>query len=535
MKAPILPSPRGNSAAASLLRRLPGLCNAPPVHPPEQSPDPRSWPGERIAGKYRVQGVIGQGGMGRVLAATNETTGKRVALKQLLEPSADAAARFAREARAAGRIHHPNVVDIYDVVEHEGATYLVMELLHGEPLSAVLARERRLSVAETVAIGIELARGVEAAHRDGVIHRDLKPANLFVCERSPVRVKILDFGISKLVEPGESAAATHSGVVLGTPHYMAPEQVRGTKDVDHRVDLYAMGAVLYAMLTGRPPHEHRHIPGLLVAIATVAPSPVELVRPDVPPALAEIVGRALAKEPSGRFETAGAMADALRAIAGGAAAAPAAPVAMHEVETLPTARAKLSAAKGPETGTPSASSAPPAERPPEVPLAGEALDTVDAPVGRTPKLLALVTLALAAFVALGAQVATRPAAEPSDAAPISPAASSAIEPAAFEPAAFEPAAIEPAAIEPAAIEVAPGSDDDALEIAARESAPERAPSVAGEPDGESEPIAHGRRRARSVGERSSAEPAPAEPEPPVGAAPSSSRAPRAGRIALDDF
>jgi serine/threonine protein kinase len=268
--------------------------------------------GDLVAGKYRVHALLGHGGMGRVFSATNEATGKSVALKYVLDPSsAGAAARFAREARAAGRIHHPNVVDIYDTVEHHGATCIVMELLRGEALSSRLARERTLPVDDAIAIAIEIAQGIAAAHRVGVIHRDLKPANLFLVDADGrLRLKVLDFGISKIIE-SDPQLVTNTGVVLGTPHYLSPEQVRGVTDVDERVDVYAMGAVLYEMLVGRPPHDHTHVPALLVDIATVIPAAPHLLRPEIPRELSDIVMRALSKDASKRFASADAFAEAL--------------------------------------------------------------------------------------------------------------------------------------------------------------------------------------------------------------------------------
>lgn len=286
---------------------------------------------DRVGGRYLVLEEIGQGGMGRVLAARNEATGKRVALKHLLDRDPAATARFEREARAAGRIHHPNVVDVYDVLHDGDVMFLVMELLRGEPLSSVLRREGRLEIAEAVAVATQLSLGVAAAHAEGVIHRDLKPANLFLCQRAPAtHVKILDFGISKLVEPEGGHAATRSDIVLGTPHFFSPEQVRGGP-VDPRTDLYAIGAILYMMLTGRPPHDHTHVPALLVEIATAAPVPVDRLRPETPARLARLVHRALAKEPDARWQSAESLAAALQEVLHAAAVeTTASPAALDE-------------------------------------------------------------------------------------------------------------------------------------------------------------------------------------------------------------
>jgi serine/threonine protein kinase len=268
--------------------------------------------GELIAGKYRVRRMIGQGGMGRVVEAVHEAVGKPVALKWIHDERAEGATgRVHREARAAARVHHANVVDIYDVIEHDGATCIVMELVSGEPLHSVLARRGRLDVIEAVAISVEIARGIAAAHRAGVVHRDLKPSNLIVREPGAgVRVTVVDFGISRL-DSRDDGATTGSGArFAGTPQYMAPEQVRA-EHVDARADVYAMGAVLYEMLTGRPPHVNEHVSALLVEIATVAPTPAHVAAPDVPVALSDVVGRALAKRPEDRYADAEAFERAL--------------------------------------------------------------------------------------------------------------------------------------------------------------------------------------------------------------------------------
>lgn len=293
-------------------------------------------PGTLIAGKYRVRGEIGRGGMGRVVAATNLTTGREVALKWILDGSSESAgARFAREARAIGRVRHPNVVDVYDVVVDGGATCIVMELLAGETLSRLLAREGPLPIERAVGLAIEIGRGLSAAHAAGIVHRDLKPANVFICDGSgETGVKILDFGISK--EIAEPSDVTDTGVVLGTPQYVAPEQVMSASDVDHRADIYALGTVLYEMLAGRPPHVQAHVPALLVEIAIVAPRPLSQARPDVPAALSAVVAKAMAKDREGRYPTVeGLLAELRRA---SVANAPSEPAAAVDAATLDPAR-----------------------------------------------------------------------------------------------------------------------------------------------------------------------------------------------------
>src|SRR5581483_3435060 len=194
-------------------------------------------PGDLIADRYQVERFIGRGGMAEVFAGINVRTGKRVALKWIrpaLATTTEALARFRREAVAAGRIHHPNVVTVFDVVEHKAATWLVMELLEGETLSEILNRVERMDAEEAVTLLIPAMRGVAAAHAHGVVHRDLKPDNIFICRSSDSprrKAKVLDFGVSKLSDEagGAQVSITVTGNLVGTPTYMAPEQVRGNK------------------------------------------------------------------------------------------------------------------------------------------------------------------------------------------------------------------------------------------------------------------------------------------------------------------
>jgi len=259
--------------------------------------------GDLVGGKYRIGDLLGRGGMGAVFSATHVRTGKQAALKWLLPLKAgeEGAYRFAREAQAAGRIHHPNVVDVYDIGEHEGASFLVMELLHGETLSARLERGR-MTAAETLDVMLPVLQGVAAAHAKGVIHRDLKPHNIFLTrsDASSVRVpKVLDFGISKIGETLDGATSdtiTREGTVLGTPQYMAPEQLRGVHDVDERADVYSLGVILYVMLTGELPFRGRSHNELVFQVATEnPPSPCE-VRPEIGRELSRVVMQAMTRD-----------------------------------------------------------------------------------------------------------------------------------------------------------------------------------------------------------------------------------------------
>jgi|GEM_PF-1694247 len=286
------------------------------------SPRPQALPriGQILGDKYRVEALIGRGGMGAVYRASHVLTGKQVALKWMLRSSADLTARrrLLREALAAGRIDHPNVVDVYDVGEHEScAAYLVMELLHGEALRARLARAP-LDWREALEILLPAVCGVSAAHRAGVIHRDLKPDNIFLCtdpHGTSRAAKVLDFGIASVrsSDAGEPTLTGH-GAILGTPAYMSPEQLTGARDVDVRTDVYAFGVILYEALTGRRPFQADSFPELVLAIAQQAPQRPSELRAELPQALERIVLRALAKAREDRFATMDELLDALVAV-----------------------------------------------------------------------------------------------------------------------------------------------------------------------------------------------------------------------------
>ncbi|MFI5307112.1 MAG: serine/threonine-protein kinase [Polyangiales bacterium] len=283
-------------------------------------------PGDVVAGKYRIETIIGEGGMGAVFAASHKVTGKRVALKWMLPALAadeGAVQRFMREAHAAGRIDHPNVVDIYDVGEHEGSIFLVMEYLTGEPLTKALNRGG-LDARQVIQLLLPAMRGVAAAHAMGVVHRDLKPDNIFLCRgtdgsfREP---KVLDFGISKVSTVGEAQLnprLTRTGAVMGTPYYMSPEQIRGSSEVDQRTDVYAFGVILYEALTGQVPFDADAYSALILEIAMGTPKRPRELRKELPPGLEEVVMRAMAREPQQRYQSVEALARALEPFAEGA-------------------------------------------------------------------------------------------------------------------------------------------------------------------------------------------------------------------------
>ena len=279
--------------------------------------------GDIVADKYEIQALVGEGGMGSVFRAKHRFTGKRVALKWMLPELArneDAVHRFLREAKAAGRIAHPNVVDIYDVGQHHASYFLVMEYLHGEPLTSLLSRGS-LAPEQIVDILLPCMAGVAAAHKKGVIHRDLKPDNIFLCRSEEgiyLQPKVLDFGISKLAGNDNelNPRLTRTGAVMGTPYYMSPEQIRGSHDVDGRCDVYAFGVIMYEALTGRVPFRAESYSALVLEIATGTPAMPRQLNPSLSEGLQAVLMRAMAREPRDRYQDIGELAVALEPFAG---------------------------------------------------------------------------------------------------------------------------------------------------------------------------------------------------------------------------
>jgi eukaryotic-like serine/threonine-protein kinase len=265
-----------------------------------------------LADKYRVLRQIGKGGMGVVYEAEHVELGKRVAIKLMLEKYADdaeAIRRFQREAYAASRIGNPHIIDVSDIGRApDGRAFVVMELLHGLPLSQLLQQTGPMQWPRAVEIMRQVLRAVGAAHAKGIIHRDLKPDNIFLIQTDDRRdfIKLLDFGISKVTDPEEQIAftkLTSTGVVMGTPLYMSPEQAMGNP-TDRMTDIYACGVILYEMLAGRPPFEGATYAVLVSKLLTSPPPALETVRGGLPRALVKAVHRALEKEPPARFSTA---------------------------------------------------------------------------------------------------------------------------------------------------------------------------------------------------------------------------------------
>jgi len=272
--------------------------------------------GDVLAAKYRLEALLGSGGMGQVYRAVNEDVGRTVAIKILRAEHASNAPiveRFLREARAANLVRHPNVVDVLDIGRAEdGSPFIVQELLEGEDLlKYVQDHGGKLTVSELEAYLLPVVEAVAEAHEHGVVHRDLKPENVFLAARGTRRVpKLLDFGISKIRHP--SIRATEVAVMIGTPAYMAPEQVQGTTDADVRTDVWSLGIMMYELLSGAYPFEAADAPALFVSIATKDVAPVAHVAPHLPAALARVVDRCLRRNPDDRFANAGELAHELR-------------------------------------------------------------------------------------------------------------------------------------------------------------------------------------------------------------------------------
>ena len=277
-------------------------------------------PGDVLAGKYRVERVLGVGGMGVVVSALHLELGDRVAMKFLLpecSKNPEAAARFLREARAAARIKSDYVARVIDVGRLEsGAPYMVMEYLDGCDLGAHV-EQGRLPVEEAVDYVIQACHAMAEAHALGIVHRDLKPANLFLTQRSDGSrvVKVLDFGISKSQQELGDASLTKTSTMMGSPYYMSPEQMRSARDVDHRTDIWALGVVLYQLLAGVTPFQGDTLPELLTRIMTDTPPSLCGARPEVPGELDAVVFRCLEKSPLARYKHVGELARALNPFA----------------------------------------------------------------------------------------------------------------------------------------------------------------------------------------------------------------------------
>ena len=283
--------------------------------------------GASLVGRFDLRRRIGEGGMGVVYEATDTLIGRQVAIKVLHERHAarpEVAGRMMNEARLASSVHHDHVVDIFDVATTEaGRTFIVMELLDGETLASLIRREGGLSEARAIEIGLQVASALGAAHAKGIVHRDVKPENVFLSRRDGKEtVKVVDFGISKAMRVGDEGGEprlTQTGMVLGTPLYMSPEQARGEEQLDHRIDIYALGVILYECLTGEVPFRASNSLRVIAQVLSDEPTPPRALRPElrISEAMERVTLRAMAKSPSGRYPTMDALGGDLRRVVAG--------------------------------------------------------------------------------------------------------------------------------------------------------------------------------------------------------------------------
>jgi serine/threonine protein kinase len=265
-----------------------------------------------LADRYRVDRELGQGGMATVYLAEDVKHGRKVAIK-VLRPELAAvigAERFAREIRTIAALQHPHILGLIDSGEAGGAAYYVMPFVEGETLRDRLARERQLSVGDAIRIATEVASALDYAHRRGVVHRDVKPENILLLDGQAL---VTDFGIAIDVSPGSSTRMTEAGISLGTPHYMAPEQAMAEREITPRVDVYALGCVMYEMLLGEPPFTGPTAQAVVAKLMTEKPGPIVARRDTVPSSVEKAILTALCKVPADRFASAGAFSAAMAA------------------------------------------------------------------------------------------------------------------------------------------------------------------------------------------------------------------------------
>src|SRR6184192_523160 len=263
----------------------------------------------RRVGKFELHEPIGEGAMGEVWRAYDSVIRRYVALKLLSRAgrSADARERLLREARAAGALQHPNIVTIYDLGEADGQLFIAMELVDGRDLSTLIALREPLPLERKLDLVIEVLQGLSYAHERGVIHRDIKPSNVRIA--SDGSIKIMDFGIARQ----QSADVTGSGAIVGTPTYMAPEQITNGA-ITPATDVFSVGCMLYELLTYQRPFEAESVHGVLYQVLTTEPRPLRTVAPSIPAALERVVAKAMNKVPHERYESAGQMMNSLQGI-----------------------------------------------------------------------------------------------------------------------------------------------------------------------------------------------------------------------------
>jgi eukaryotic-like serine/threonine-protein kinase len=277
--------------------------------------------GEMLAGKYRVERVLGSGGMGIVVAAVHVQLEQKVAIKFVRDEAlgnTDAVQRFLREARAAVKLKSEHAAKVLDVgTLDSGAPYMVMEYLEGSDLGAVLADHGTLTVQAASEWIVQACEAIAEAHAMGIVHRDIKPQNLFLAKSvgGQAQIKVLDFGVSKSLTSSGEGGLTQTRSMLGSPLYMSPEQMRSSRTVDARADVWALGVVLFELLTKRWPFEAESMPELCLKVVSDPPVPVQSLRSDVPRVMADVIARCLQKDPAKRFANAAELASALEPLA----------------------------------------------------------------------------------------------------------------------------------------------------------------------------------------------------------------------------
>jgi serine/threonine-protein kinase len=339
-------------------------CGAASTASPEVA-DP--WIGQVVNGKFRVEALLGQGGMGKVYRARHLTLDRPVVLKMLhpdYSTDPQVVQRFQREARAASRLNHPNSIAVLDFgAAEDGTLFMAMEFLSGRDLARILADEFPLGEARIVRIGAQILSALAEAHAQGIVHRDLKPENVMVEPRrgEPDFVKVLDFGIAKITAPGvNEPKLTQAGLVCGTPEYMSPEQARGA-EIDARSDLYSMGVLLYQLATGELPFQSDTPVGYLTKHLSEQPVPARERWAELSEALDAVIARAMAKDAAARFQTADEMREALLAVDPSALAATGASAPRAAAAPRPTTPRPASAARA----APAPAAASPAPAAPE--------------------------------------------------------------------------------------------------------------------------------------------------------------------------
>ncbi len=376
--------------------------------------------GQVIQDRYRVIRPLGEGGMGRVYEAEHTLVKRRVAIKCLHAQYAingEVLGRFLREAQSASSIGNEHIVDVLDMGRlTDGAPFMALEFLEGRDLAKTLQEDGPMSIGRAARIVRQVCEAASAAHAKGIVHRDLKPENIFLIERggSTDFVKVLDFGIAKVLAGDGSAARTGTGVMVGTPQYMAPEQIEDSKSVDHRADLYAIGGILFASLAGRPVFQSGSVAKLAYEVCMVPPPSILDLRADVPPTLAALVERLLAKLPGDRPQSAREVGEAL-----GAFVALDAPPAPGLVAALPSFGSIANSKT--EHATPAPTRAP------------SLVARVDAPSRRVARaaMAAMVVVALALVGGIVALATRRTPAPPAPCHPttvVVPSAPTAVEP-----------------------------------------------------------------------------------------------------------